>query len=218
VGLASPFIASAFLYDRYPVALNYLCSAEVALVNLAAIWFLVYRFCWKRDLSFFHASVPRIGAGIIVGYLPVFLIDEVWDLANQSIVILGAVALMLGLVTLLYIYIEVQQRIDDPDEAFVRARAIFLFGTLQAFGIGVVMTNLVGRFMTLRNWSLDDSAATRTLAESSFAPFVGDLPRIIGVEPLLAFPSAVLVMTFLSFFIGVFLQLMWEELPITEPL
>ena len=218
VGLASPFIASAFLYDRYPVVLNYLCSAEVALVNLAAIWFLVYRFCWKRDLSFFHASVPRIGAGIIVGYLPVFLIDEVWDLANQSIAILGAVALMLGLVTLLYIYIEVQQRIDDPDEAFVRARAIFLFGTLQAFGIGVVMTNLVGRFMTLRNWPLDDGAVTRTLAESSFAPFVGDLPRIIGVEPLLAFPSAVLVMTFLSFFIGVFLQLMWEELPITEPL
>jgi hypothetical protein len=35
---------------------------------------------------------------------------------------------------------------------------------------------------------------------------------------MMAFPSAVLVMTFLSFFIGVFLQLMWEELPITEPL
>jgi hypothetical protein len=148
----------------------------------------------------------------------VFLIDEVWDLANQPFAILGAVALTLGLVTLLYIYIEVQQRIDDRDEAFVRARAIFLFGTLQAFGFGVVMTNLVGRFMTLRNWSLDPDAATRTLADSSFAPFIGELPRIIGVEPLLAFPSAVLVMTFLSFFIGVFLQLMWEELPITEPL
>jgi len=25
-------------------------------------------------------------------------------------------------------------------------------------------------------------------------------------------------MTFLSFFIGTFLQLMWEDLPITEPL
>jgi len=169
-------------------------------------------------LSFFHASVPRIGAGIIVGYLPVFLIDEVWDLANQPIAILGAVALMLGLVTLLYIYIEVQRRIDDPDVAFVRARAIFLFGSLQAFGIGVVMTNLVGRFMTLRNWSVELDGGVRTLADSSFAPFIGDLPRIVGVEPLLAFPSAVLVMTFLSFFIGVFLQLMWEELPITEPL
>ena len=27
-----------------------------------------------------------------------------------------------------------------------------------------------------------------------------------------------MMMTFLSFFIGIFLQLMWEELPITEPL
>jgi hypothetical protein len=218
VGLASPFIAAVFFYDRYPTVLNYVCSAEVAVVNLAAIWFLLYRFCWKRDLSFFHASVPRIGAGIIVGYLPVFLIDEVWDLANQPFAILGAVALVLGLVTLLYIYIEVQQRIDNRDEAFVRARAIFLFGTLQAFGIGVVMTNLVGRFMTLRNWPLEQGGGPPNLAESSFAPFIGDLPRIVGVEPLLAFPSAVLVMTFLSFFIGVFLQLMWEELPITEPL
>lgn len=218
LGLASPFIASSFLYDRYPTLLNYLCSAEVALVNAAAIWFLLYRFCWKRDLSFFHASVPRIGAGIIVGYLPVFLIDEVWDLANQPFVILGAVSLFLGLVTLLYIYVEVQQRIDDRDEAFVRARAIFLFGLLQAFGIGVVMTNLVGRFMTLRNWPVEHGEAGRVLAESSFAPFIGELPRIIGVEPLMAFPSAVLVMTFLSFFIGVFLQLMWEDLPITEPL
>ena len=34
----------------------------------------------------------------------------------------------------------------------------------------------------------------------------------------LRFPSALLLMTFLSFFIGIFLQLMWEELPITEPL
>ena len=43
-------------------------------------------------------------------------------------------------------------------------------------------------------------------------------PGQLGVEPLLAFPAAVLLMTFLSFFIGTFLQLMWEDLPITEPL
>ncbi len=218
LAMVSPFIAAIFLYDRYPTVLDMLCSAEVAVVNAVACWFLVYRFCWKRDLSFFHASVPRIGAGIIVGYLPVFLIDEVWDLASQPFVILGAVSLFLGLVTLLYIFIEVQQRIHDPDEAFARARAIFLFGSLQAFGIGVVMTNFVGHFMIERNWSAGSGAAARALTESGIAPFVGELPRTIGIEPLIAFPSAVLVMTFLSFFIGVFLQLMWEELPITEPL
>lgn len=49
-------------------------------------------------------------------------------------------------------------------------------------------------------------------------PFIGELPRIMGLEPIVAFPSAVLLMTFLSFFIGTFLQLLWEDMPITEPL
>ena len=48
--------------------------------------------------------------------------------------------------------------------------------------------------------------------------FLGELPRIVGVEPFYAFPAAVMVMVFMSFFIGTFLQLMWEDIPITEPL
>ena len=46
--------------------------------------------------------------------------------------------------------------------------------------------------------------------------FVGQLPMIPGIEPFYAFPSAVLLMTFMSFFIGTFLQLMWEDLPNAE--
>ena len=80
------------------------------------------------------------------------------------------------------------------------------------------MTNLVGHFMIMRNSTEEPVASLSELLDSGLAPLVGELPRIVGVEPLLAFPSAVLMMTFLSFFIGVFLQLMWEELPITEPL
>jgi hypothetical protein len=56
------------------------------------------------------------------------------------------------------------------------------------------------------------------LLRAQAPPFLGELPRIIGVEPFLAFPTAVLLMSFLAFFIGVFLQLLWEDLPITEPL
>ena len=47
---------------------------------------------------------------------------------------------------------------------------------------------------------------------------VGELPRIMGIEPFYVFPTAVLLMTFFSLFIGTFLQLLWEDLPITEPL
>lgn len=216
--LLAPFVAAAFGYDRAPQFFDVLCSAEVLLIGAAAMWFLLYRFCWKRDLSFFHASVPRIGAGIIVGYLPVFLIDEVWDLASRPNLALGAVVLMLGLVTLLYVYVEIARRIPDTAVAFARARALFLLGVVEAFGAGIVMTGLVGPFMVTRNWSPASGEVTVEVLRESLPAMIGQLPYVVGYGPLYAFPSALLLMTFLSFFIGIFLQLMWEELPITEPL
>jgi len=216
--MVAPFVAAAFTYERAPEFFDILCSAEVLVIGAAAMWFLLYRFCWKRDLSFFHASVPRIGAGIIVGYLPVFLIDEVWDLASRPNVALDAVVLMLGLVTLLYIYVEIARRIADTTVAFARARAIFLLGVVEAFGAGIVMTGLVGPFMVARNWSPASGEVGVEILRESMSPMIGQLPHVVGIGPLYAFPSALLLMTFLSFFIGIFLQLMWEELPITEPL
>ena len=207
--LVTPLLLSAVFYDLSPKLFDAMCSAEVAALTAAAVWFLAYRFCWKRDLTFFHAAVPRIGAGIIVGYLPVFLIDEVWDLASRSVGALVTVSALLGLVTLLYIYVEIHGKLGDATVAFQRARTIFVLGVLQAFAFGVLMTSLVGRFMVSRNWP----------PEVIDGELIGQLPRVVGLaEPFVLFPSAVLVMTFLSFFIGVFLQLMWEELPITEPL
>ncbi len=216
--LALPFLAAVFFYERVPRFFDFVCSAEILAVNAIAIWFLVYRFCWKRDLSFFHASVPRIGAGIIVGYLPVFLIDEVWDLAGRSAWVLSFLVTFLALVTLLYIYVEVRHRLGDAAVAFRRARGLFLMGVVQAAGVGLVMTSLVGRFMVSRNWSPNGGDASASELAVTVEPFIGALPRIVGYEPFYAFPSALLLMIFLSFFIGVFLQLMWEELPITEPL
>jgi hypothetical protein len=216
--LLLPFVASATAYHSAPHVFDLLCSAEVLAVNAAAIWFLLYRFCWKRDLSFFHASVPRIGAGIIVGYLPVFLIDEVWDLASRPNAALGAVAIVLGLVTLLYIYVEIARRIPDTSVAFARARALVLLGIVQAFGVGVLMTSLIGRYMVVRNWSPPTGELSLSALRESLPPMIGQLPHVVGTDPFFAFPSALLLMTFLSFFIGIFLQLMWEELPITEPL
>jgi hypothetical protein len=216
--LGAPFVLGGFLYDRAPAVFDVLASGFVGLVCAAAVWFMLYRFCWKRDLTFFHASVPRIGAGIIVGYLPVFLIDEVWDLAGRSAISLLSVSAVLGFATLLYLYVEVQRRLGDPGVAFARARAVFLLGVIQAFGAGVIATALVGRFMVSRNWSPAGGPLPVEELRGTLDPLWGELPRVLGFEPLYFFPSAVLMMTFLSFFIGTFLQLMWEDLPITEPL
>jgi hypothetical protein len=216
--IAAPFVGAAFFYERAPRLFDALGAFEVVCANIVVAWFLFYRFFWRRDLVFFHSAVPRIMAGIIVGYLPIFFIDEVWSLAGRSWMTLSMIVVMLGSTTLLYLYIEVQRRLGDTQLAFARARQIFLLGVLQAAGIGVLLTGMVGRFMAARNWpGGGDDVPVDALREAS-APFVGQLPVVLGVEPFYAFPSAVFMMAFMSFFIGTFLQLMWEDLPITEPL
>jgi hypothetical protein len=215
--IAAPFLVAIFAYERAPTFFDMVCAAELIIADTAVLWFLVYRFCWKRDLTFFRAAVPRIGAGIIVGYLPIFFIDEVWALAAQPWVVLASVALLMGFMTLLYLYIEIRGRLGDTATAFARARQIFFLGVFQAFGAGLVITGLVGGFMALRNWG-GGAAADLTTLVGSLPAFAGQLPKIVGFDPFYTFPPAVFVMTFLSYFIGTFLQLMWEDIPITQPL
>jgi hypothetical protein len=215
---ALPFLAAIFAYESAPRVFDALAALEVGSVLAVATWFVAYRFFWQRDVTFFHTSVPRIGAGIIVGYLPVFLIDEVWDLAEQPPVYLLAAVIMLGSATLLYLYVEVHSRLGDPSLAFARARDIFLLGLIESAGLGLLVTTLLGPLMALRNWGPLPAAESLEALRTVLPPFLGELPRVMGIAPLWAFPSAVLLMSFLAFFIGTFLQLLWEDLPITEPL
>ena len=60
--------------------------------------------------------------------------------------------------------------------------------------------------------------STSIVLRDMMPPFIGQLPKIVGFEPFYTFPAAIFVMTFMSFFIGTFLQLLWEDIPITEPL
>ena len=149
---ALPFIGAAFAYSRAPALFDALASAVVAFVLGAALWFLLVQFMWKKDLTFFYTSVPRIGAGIIVGYAPVFLIDEVWDLAKQPPVYLVATCLLLGSTTLLYLFVEVQRRLGDARLGFKRARDLFLLGLVEAGAFGMLTTSLLGPLMAARNW------------------------------------------------------------------
>jgi hypothetical protein len=215
--LVWPFVGAAFAYRRAPLVFDAAASFQILAVLAVVIWYLLWRFVVQKDLSFFHGAVPRIGAGIIVGYMPVFLIDEVWDLARRPWFPLGVTVTLLGFMTLLYLYVEVRRRIPDATEAFSRARRIWLLGVLQALGLGVVVTTLLGGFMVSRTWGPDPGLDMATL-RTAVPPVLGELPRIMGLEPIYAFPTAILLMTFLSLFIGTFLQLLWEDLPITEPL
>lgn len=216
--LASPYLGATVAYEAAPEFFDLICAGEVLLAGGFAFWFLLYRFCWQRNLSVFHAAVPRIAAGIIVGFLPIFFIDEIWGFMNRSFPVLITTSLLLGLVTLLYLYTEVQGRLRSADLAFARTRQIFLLGLLQAYAVGLVITGLTGGYMASRNWTATGGVIELAELRNALPTFVGELPRVLGVEPFYAFPAPVFVMAFFSFFIGTFLQLMWEDIPITEPL
>jgi len=72
--------------------------------------------------------------------------------------------------------------------------------------------------MASRNWSGGETLLSIGALREVLPPLVGELPRIVGFEPFYTFPGAICLMTTLSFFIGTFLQLLWEDIPITEPL
>jgi len=217
LGPALPMLLAVFFYDRAPLVFDWIAAFEVAALLALVFWFLVFRFLIQKDVAFFHTSVPRIGAGIIVGYLPVFLTDEVWDLARQPLAYLLAVVLMLAFAILLYLYVEVHSRLGDPQRAFRRALDIFLLGMIESAGLGMIVTSLLGPLMAGRNWELGQPGSLVD-SRAALAPFLGELPRVMGVEPFWVFPSAVLLTTVMAFFIGTFLQLLWEDLAITEPL
>jgi hypothetical protein len=221
---ALPFLLAIFFYrEPWKQILDVWVTLEVIAVVAVALWLFTVHFVWRKDLTFFRAAVPRIAAGIIVGYLPVFLIDEVWDLAGQSWTTLTEVVVMLGAPTLIYLYVEIQRKLGDQTLAFRRATEVFLLGLLQSAAFGLVATSLLGGLMATRNWGSPalrgqlEHVSTGALRDH-LEPVIGLLPRILGVEPFAAFPTAVLLMTFLAFFIGTFLQLLWEDLPITEPM
>ena len=212
-----PFLTAIFAYDRAPRVFDVLAVAEDLSLVALVFWFLVYRFLIQRDVTFFHTSVPRIGAGIIVGYLPVFMIDEVWDLARQPLFYVISVVVVLAFAILLYLYVEVHSRLADPNRAFARALDVFMLGMIESAGLGLIITSLLGPLMAGRNWNLTHVNGLEG-ARQTLTPFIGELPRVMGFDPFWIFPSAVLLMSVMAFFIGTFLQLLWEDLPITEPL
>ncbi len=77
---------------------------------------------------------------------------------------------------------------------------------------GVVMTSLVGPLHgECATGRPEGGARVATLARRARADHRPAAARSSGSSPSTRFRSAVLLMTFLSFFIGIFLQLMWEE-------
>ena len=192
--LALPFLGAAFAYERAPLFFDAAASCSMARrARRRALVSVGTASCWKKDLTFFHASVPRIGGGHH-RRLPAGVPDRrgLGPGARSRGSTLGSPSALMGSTTLLYLYVEVQRRTRRPERG-LRARAST--SSCSACSRPPALGLDRSRACSAASWSRATGAPRhaeldRAAARARTPPFVGQLPRIIGHRALLRLPDA----------------------------
>ena len=142
--------------------------------------------------------LPRIPAGIIVGYL-VLMSDEAWGgiFGVHGSLFIGRTALPC-MAVILYIFIEMNNVKGIRYPIYRKAIRLFSRGAAYAVLTGVLISDLFG-----------DAIVNRIYTDNGNTP-----PAIKGLFGHI-YPEVIFYLAPLALFIGVFLQLLWEDKPLT---
>ncbi len=153
---------------------------------------------WRRAFLFFKLLMPRMVGGIVVGYMPLIIAEDAWNMVSRidgrEIFCIALFALGFSLY---YLFIEVDNALRNKWLSLGRALRIFSTGLLESFIIGVVVSDLIARDF---------------YPELMVDPLT--LPGLFGY----IYPKMLYLYFPLALFIGIFAQIIWEDKPITHPL
>jgi len=150
---------------------------------------------FTRAHIFFRLLLPRLIGGIVVGYMVLIFSNDVWNMIDRIKSPATHFAIIVLAVAFAFFFLlnEVRQTIRHPGVALTRSALILCMGIFYALVIGVVLSDLFGRGM---------------------APAAD--PGIPGLFGRL-FPRFIILSAPLALLIGIFVQIIWEDKPITEP-
>lgn len=175
------------------------------------------------DWKYFDLQLPRLIAGIVVGYLPIVFEENAWRWAaqlSQSVSLL--MMLVGGIVALCVLYTgaeinrvlrsNVGTRSRGVDwkiarRTLARTWPVFIRGLSYAFLFGIVLSNVLGNHIYSDPSSCSVQGSSRIWQEC--------VPALSGSR---IYPGILFIFMWLSFFIGLFIQLIWEDKPLTDPL
>ncbi|MBE0427721.1 MAG: hypothetical protein IBX72_13895 [Nitrospirae bacterium] len=147
--------------------------------------------------------IPRLWGAIFIGFLPLLVGQETWNLPLQLgwgwIIFLSLLFLVFSY---LYLTIECYNIIHNIKKAFTRAQGVFLRGFLISLIFSLIIVFIMGKELVGVEYK-----------ESGWHCLYNGLctGRLMFSENVLFFASAALL-------IGIFIQVFWEEKTITEPL
>ena len=173
----------------------------VCFMILALLMFFLIDFTSNRKTTlYFKLLIPRLLGGIFIGYFPILIGEEVWTFVKEinAFETFFIVILSSGF-SLYYLFTELNNVVKDIHAAFFRSVRIWLIGLIESFIVGIVIQDLFARafFNTLEDYSLQVSNG------------------LLGGN---IYPKVLLIYFPLALFIGIFVQLIWEDKPITHPL
>jgi len=173
-----------------------------SLLLIILVGFVGVDIFFRRNYSiYFKLLIPRLLAGILIGYLPLLFAGEIWNTIEKIDVFSGFIIIISSLLfCFYYLFNEVKNILSDSRIAFTRALRIFLIGILESFSLGIIILDLIAKpFIE----SLDNKL---------------ELHFIYGLFGGHIYPKILLIFFPLALFIGIFVQIIWEDKPITHPL
>ncbi len=155
---------------------------------------------FKKEFLDYKLFLPRLIGGIILGYIPLFMTQEIWEwlfVFDQSVLI--GLSIFAFCFSGLYLFLEVYNNLDNIRQAAVRSLAVLFLGLIYSLIIGLLLFDFFSYIFVLDLETLN---------------------RVIIVEGLFSFYDPIRLFAYfpIALTIGIFLQIFWEEKPITHPI
>lgn len=190
------------------------------LKGLAENWYLKSRYnlyptfiiFWSINKKLlFNLLLPRMFSAIIIGYILLAMAEETWKLAfnmwadKLSIVITVVLSLFAYFISYGYLWIEISKI-----GKYVRRRAlhVFLIGFIESLLTGFFLCFLLNKYYTPQRL-LPDLKLWQDLCFVYFS---------VNSTIFIYYPQVLSFFCPLALFIGIFVQIIWEDKPITHPL
>jgi hypothetical protein len=173
---------------------------------------IIYAALWFRRGSFNQARklLPRLFGGVLVGYIPLISSADLWRWL-LTLPTLPAVLIWLLSLTISYMYLFMEARnvLDDGRvtieirrEVWIRSTQVFLVGLTETYLVGLLLGELIGYAAM--------SGAVSGLPDGVTYSVINNWGTLV--------PKVILLYAPVALFLGILVQLIWEEKTVTQPL
>ncbi len=170
-----------------------LTATWLALVYISGIALFVLLLLPQFRLLF-RVLLPRLLAGIFAGYVALIFTEDVWLAAEKLADEPAMIVLCFFAVVFSYLFLlnEIRNTLQNNYKILIRSVTVLLIGLIEASIIGLALCDLFS---------------------IGIGTGLGGLPGIFGR----VYPNFILLTAPLSLMIGIFVQIIWDDKPISEP-